>query len=445
MNTPLPHRGFTLVAATFRPSRQPRRWLLACVVALAIPAPAVADAVTDWNEFTMSMLAPPPPAAPPVGGPPQQARVTAMVQLAVHDALNAIEPRFESYLKIGAFNPSASPQAAVARATRDVLIGVLPDAQDAIVGAQYGAYVGGLSCEPAHPGCIGDGEAAGAAAAAAMLQERHLDGSENPHRPYTLAPAPGVYQATLPLPPAGPAIQLGGWGEVKTFALGSSSQFLPGRAKMLDVTSAEYAAEYNEVKNLGSFAVRYAAPESEESRIARFWPGGGRDYNRITRTIVGADPTRDLWDNAHLFALVNMAVADASIATFNVKYHYNFWRPVTAIHWADDGNPATEPDATWTSYITTPPYPDYTCGLPTLIGASTGMLREYFGTDAVPFDHLGDGVTRHYETLSQASAEAASARVYGGIHFRTGCVRAVEQAEDVANFVFNTQLRPLRP
>jgi hypothetical protein len=371
-----------------------------------------------------------------------------MVQIAVHDALNSVDRRFETYTAVGPANANASPEAAIARATRDVLFGTLPTLNQASFNETvYDPYIDALSCAPRHPTCIDDGEAAGAAAAAAMLQERQLDGSDDPHRPYTLAAGLGIYQPTLPLPASGPAVQLGGWGEVTPFALGNAAQFLPGHARMLDVTSAAYAIDYNEVKRLGSFAVRNAAPDSEESRIARFWPNGGRDYNTIVRTIVAPMTDRTLWDNARLFALVSMATSDASVATFNVKYHYNFWRPVTAIRWGEEGNPATDHDpgdANWSSYITTPPYPDYTCGLPTLVGASTGMLREYFGTDAIAFSHVASGMTRNFQSLSQASAEAASARVYGGIHFRTGCVRAVEQAEDVASYIFQTQLRPRR-
>lgn len=421
---------------------------LATAVAMLAPSSAGADAVTDWNIRTGTVIT-------AAGGGPLQARVNAMVQIAVHDALNAIDPRYASHNHIGRFNPNASPEAAVARATRDVLLGTLPASQHATVDAMYASYIAGLSCAPAQPQCLGDGAAAGAAAAAAMLQERHLDGAENPHRPYTLAPGPGVYQPTPQAANVVPNVQLAGWADVKTFALGKSSQFVhsaqfaPGRAAMLDVTSAEYAADYNEVKNVGSAAVRNADPGSEASRIARFWPNGGRDYNAIVRTLVAPLPDQTLWDNARLFALVNMATSDASVATFSVKYQYNFWRPYTAIRWADDGNPATEPDPTWTPYLPTPPYPDYTCGVPTLVGASTGMLREYFGTDALPFSHTARealtnvDATRQFQSLSQASAEAASARVYAGIHFRTGCVRAVEQAEDIASFIFRTQLRPL--
>ena len=417
--------------------RRHRLAMAVTAIALALPLPVLADAVTYWNEYASGAV------IAPTGSPPQQARVTAMVQIAVHDALNAIDPRYKAYNVLGTFKPSASPDAAVARATCDVLVGVLPAASHAAVEGKCAEYLATLACPTAHPGCIAQGEAAGAAAAAAMLAARHLDGSENPHRPYTLAAAPGVHQDT------GGGVLFGGWGDVRTFAIGSASQFPPGKARMLHLRSPQYAADYNEVKAIGSAAVRGHPDnvESEESRIARFWAGSARDYNRYTRTILAGMAPRDTWDNARLFALVNLAVADAIIATFRVKYQYNFWRPVTAIRWGEEGNPMTThapEDATWTPYITTPPYPDYTCGQPTLISGSTAMLREYFGTDDIAFDHSSAGMTRHFDSLSQAANEVAVARVYSGIHFRTGCLRALEQADDIAGFVYQTQLQPRR-
>src|SRR5688572_1586228 len=210
--------------------RRHRLSLAVTVLALALPLPVLADAVTYWNEYASGA------AIAPAGSPPQQARVTAMVQIAVHDALNAIHPRYRTYNAVGTFNRNASPEAAVARATCDVLVGVLPAASHAAVDAQCATYLATLTCPAAHPGCIADGEAAGAAAAAAMLATRRLDGSESPHRPYTLAPAPGVYQDT------GAGVQLGGWGDVRTFALGSALEFQPGTARMLHVRSPQYAA-----------------------------------------------------------------------------------------------------------------------------------------------------------------------------------------------------------
>ena len=447
-NTPTPRRrnATTSTTGTARdglPRRarifSPRPWLLASALTLTAPATAFADAVTTWNAQANQVIA-------AAGPPPQQFRVFAMVQIAVHDALNAIDRRYKPYTVIGAGNPNASPDAAVARAARDVLLATLPASQAGAVNTAYASFIATLPTCPALANCVAAGEAIGADAAAAILGLRQLDGSATPHVPYTLAPAPGVYQPTLPLP-AGPYPQFGGWGQVKPFGLVNPAQFRPGPAQMLNLRSRAYANDYNEVKQMGSFAVRNAAPDSEESRIARFWPGGGQNLNGFTRVIL-AGRQSDMWDNARLFAVMNMAVSDALVVTFRAKYHYNFWRPYTAIRWADDGNTRTAPDPNWTSYVTTPPYPDYTCGLPSTIGAATEVLRDTFGTDEVPFTFTATGlppaVTRSYTSLSQAADEAASARVYGGMHFRTGCTAAVQLGEKVGRYVFHTQLRKLR-
>lgn len=417
------------------------RWLLAGVLPLAVPCQALADAVTDWNATTNLVIG-------AAGGPPQQFRVFAMVHIAIHDALNAIDPRYQTYAAVGAGNPNASPDAAVARAARDVLLATLPT-QAATINTAYTNFIAALpACPPAQAACISQGETIGAGAADAILDMRVLDGSETPHVPYTLGPGPGVYQPTLPTPPApAPFPQFGGWGNVEPFALSSPWQFNPGRSAILNLRSKAYAKEYNEVKAVGNAVVRNAAPDSEQSRIARFWPGGGGNLNGVVRVIV-ADYDFDLWEHARLFALMNIAVNDGLVATFRVKYHYNFWRPYTAIRWVNDGNAATQPDATWTSYIVTPPYPDYTCGLPSTVGAFAGVLREFFGSDEVPYTFTASGlppaVTRSYTSLSQAADEAADARVFGGIHFRSGCEAAVKLGGKVGKFVFKTQLRPQR-
>ena len=419
----------------------PRPWLLACALAVAVPGQACADAVTDWNAQANLVIG-------GAGGPPQQFRVFAMVHIAIHDALNAIDPRYRTYAVMGAGNPNSSPDAAVARAARDVLVATIPS-QAANVNLAYNNYIAALpACPPAQAACITQGEAIGAQAADAILDMRVLDGSETPHVPYTLGPGPGVYQPTLPTPPApAPFPQFGGWGKVEPFALASAWQFNPGRANMLNLKTKAYAKDYNEVKQVGNALVRSAAPDSEQSRIARFWPGGGGNLNGLTRVIV-ADYDLDLWENARLFALMNMAVSDGLIATFRVKYFHNFWRPYTAIRWANDGNASTQPDFGWNSYIVTPPYPDYTCGLPSTVGAFAGVLREFFGTDYVPFTFTASGlppaVTRSYNSLSQAAQEAADARVFGGIHFRTGCEMGVKLGEKVGKYVSKTQLKPRR-
>ena len=192
-------------------------------------------------------------------------------------------------------------------------------------------------------------------------------------------------------------------------ALADAKQFHPGPTGFFNLRGKSYAADYNEVKAVGSAAVRSAAPDSEESRIARYWPGGGANLNGFARIIV-ADRDLDMWQTARLFALMNIAVNDGLVVTFKTKYLHNFWRPVTAIRWADDGNRETESDPTWTSYITTPPYPDFTCGLPSTIGSATEILRDFLGTDDVSFTVTATGLPPSVTRSFTRSRVACSSR-----------------------------------
>jgi hypothetical protein len=210
---------------------------------------------------------------------------------------------------------------------------------------------------------------------------------------------------------------------------------------------------YAQVKAFGSKAVRAASPNSSKSQAARFWYGSaGTDWATMTRGIV-AGRGLGLWEHARLFALLAIAEADVPISVFEAKYHYNFWRPVTAIHWLDDGNPDTDPDPAWTPYLVTPPYPDYPCGTPMLAGAGTEVLRDFFGTDTLRWTATSNfpgqpgvpagPVTRTYNTFSEAADQAAMARVYAGIHFGIGCHVGVDQGEKIGRYAFDNLLRPL--
>ena len=243
---------------------------------------------------------------------------------------------------------------------------------------------------------------------------------------------------------ANPAVQFAGWAKVVPFVLNSGSQFRADPVEFLALTSDAYTRDYNEVKRVGEQNAEINGQRTaEQSAVARFWPGGGANWNDVTRIIV-ANRGLDRWEHARLLALSNMAQSDGAIAVFDTKFTYNFWRPVTAIRWQDDGNPRTAPDATWLSYQNTPPYPDYTCGLPTIAGAAAEVLRRYFGTDAVGYTMTAAGVTRTFATLSQATADAVDARVFGGMHFRTGCVHGVRHGSQVGRFVFQHSLRPAK-
>jgi hypothetical protein len=300
---------------------------------------------------------------------------------------------------------------------------------------------------------------AGAAAAAAILALRTGDGSATPHVPYTEPPGPGVYQPT-PNPefPAQITPSFEGWAFVTPFALRHGAQFEVGPGAIFDLTGAEYTEQYNQVKTVGDALVRGAAPDSEESDIARFWPGGGSNWNLTARVIVDGLGL-DLWEHARLFALLNIAQADALIANQTWKYTYKFWRPVTAIRWADDGNPDTASDPVWRPFLVTPPYPDFPCALPTAAGASAEVLRQFFGTDGIGFTRTfnagpvplpaplealpAKAITRSFESLSEAEAESQMARVYAGIHFVEGCVAGGRQGNQVGRFAVQHYLKPV--
>lgn len=175
-----------------------------------------------------------------------------------------------------------------------------------------------------------------------------------------------------------------GWALVKPFAIKSASQFVVDPNEHFDLSSEAYARDYNEVKNVGNALLRGSLPDSDETDVARFWPGGGSNWNLSARLIVaglGMDP----WEHARLFALMNMAEADAHIANQHYKYTFNFWRPITAIRWADDGNSRTSSDAAWRPFLVTPPYPDYPSALCSIVGAHTAVMRRMLGTDKVAF------------------------------------------------------------
>lgn len=406
----------------------------ATVLSVAPPAAAQGDPVVAWNAFADN-------ASAVVGHPVIRTRMMAMVQVAVHDALNAVEPRYRQYATVAAAPPGASPAAAVAQATYVVLIAVLPNP---VPGLQdlYDARLAAISCPSAYPACLADGLAAGQAAGDAIVQLRAGDGTATPHLPYTEAPGPGVYE---PTPPESGAPAFAGWALVTPYALRSGSQFRLDPSPLFDLNSKEYIRDFREVKRVGRFdAEENHKRTPDQSEIARFWPPAS-NFNAVGRTIV-AGRTLDTWELGRLFALINMAQMDAFIAVFDTKYAYNFWRPTTAIRAAaTDGNPATAADPEWRSYLATPPYPDFPCGLTTGVGAATGTLQLFFGTDHVPFTFTAAGATRSFARLSDAAAEAVDARVFGGMHFRTGCEQGAKLGKRVARFVFSHELKPIKP
>lgn len=445
------------------------RTLLACCIGLLVAGPASAGAVIDWNA-TYDQV------SPTVGPPPNRAYLGALVHIAIHDALNNITPRYDTYTVRRPAAAYASPDAAIAAAARDVLVarlGCLPVPPPArvaacnLVAAQYGATLATVPDGAAKTA----GVTAGQHAAHDILTLRTGDGEEVADPPYTLAPGVRVYQPTAPNLPV-PAEAA--FGKIRPFAMREPWQFRAAPGEIFDLTGEAYARDFNEVKTVGALATRAAAPDSPQTDIARFWPAGGANWNAVARTIIANRGLGDQWKQARLLALTRIAETDGLIQVFDTKYTYNFWRPVTAIRWTgSDGNPATTPDGSWLPLFSfpgpwsTPPYPDYTCGLPTASGANVEVLRRYFGTDNVgysltvtlpelrsppppgpfPAGYLlaAKTVTRSYATLSQAANESASARVYAGIHFRSGCKLGITKGEQVGRFVIQHYLKPVKP
>lgn len=455
-----------------RAARPARRGLLATALLLAFALPVQADSVTDWNA-----LASGPVVGPRFGGPQQQARMMAITQIAVHDALNSIEPRFETYNDLPHASPLAAPDAAVAAAARTALLAMMSALPPATPPEDTNRALAIQAIEAAYAAAIGPGaptlpEAAGIAAgeeaADAIIALRYdatatglvpIDGSGTPNSPpYTLPPGLGVHQPT-PAPefPAVTTPAFTGWSAVTPFALDSATRFRAPRAAIFRLRGVRYTAEYAFVKQVGDARVRGAQPDSEPSDIARFWAGGGLEWNSNVRLAV-APRGLDRWEHARLFALLNIATSDTHVTNMESKYFYSFWRPVTAIRWRNDGNPWTHSDRWWRPFLQTPPYPDYPCASTGLTGAVTQTLRRFFGTDVLPFTRTVTApatplpapltalppktITRGYARLTLAENEQALSRVYGGLHFLEGCTAGLRMGNQVADWVYSGYLRP---
>jgi hypothetical protein len=224
------------------------------------------------------------------------------------------------------------------------------------------------------------------------------------------------------------------------------------------VTARRYIADFNEVKRLGGDGVTTPSERSaEQTEIARFWvESSPLQWNRIARTVSAAQGL-DPWEQARLFGLLNMALADGYVSSFETKYHYNYWRPVTAIQTADsDGNPNTSADPTWTPLVPTPPIPDHDSAHSVEGGAAAAVLKQFFGTDRIEFATcsltLPSGSTcadaspalRRYRSFSRAARENARSRILVGFHFRNAVEVGTEHGRKIGNHVVHHYLRPVR-
>ncbi|NOT56936.1 MAG: vanadium-dependent haloperoxidase [Deltaproteobacteria bacterium] len=404
------------------------RWTTPLVVAAALLASpmAQADVVTDWN-ITASNIAvaaqlPPPPAY----------RVMAMAQSAVYEAVNAITKRDPPERMTLDAASGASVEAAVAAANRATLLKLVPSQQAAIDSA-YQIALSAIADSPAKR----EGIAVGDKAAAAILALRADDGAatSESYRPHTTA---GVYVPTVI--PAVPQ-----WPQRKPWVMTSANQFRPGPPPSL--TSDSWARDYNESKALG--AKNSTTRSTEQTAIARFWEDiVSLIYFPVVRSVANA-PGREVTQNAHLFAAVTQAIDDAYIAIFDAKYHYNFWRPITAIRNGDtDGNAATEREASWAPFIDTPMHPEYPCAHCIVSGAVGTVLQAEIGTGLMPTltttSDTAPGVARSWTNIDDFMQEVANARIYDGVHYRTSTEVGTEMGKKIGQLVAAKYFQPLK-
>jgi hypothetical protein len=411
-----------------------------------LSAPVQADAVTEWNALAIGC-------ANRAG--PTVLLDLALVNAAMHDAIQAIEKRYQPYLATPPANGTESRAAAAAAAARRVLATICPATAQGILDTAFAPYVAGND----------PGLAVGDAAGVTLLTKLRGTTTTIP-LPFTGGTGPGDWR---PTPPPGAPTTPGApmafvyLATTEPFVMTSPSQFRPGPAPAL--TSQKYRREYDEVKAVGavgSHPAVGACPAPRETDMARFWSGNFvAQWNQVARDIA-LDRQLPIGETARLLALANLAAADAAIAVWDSKHHFNYWRPLTAIRLGDtDGNDGTVADPSWTPFIEsshfptgsqTPAYPDYVSGANGLTGAFTTALQLFFGTDWVPFEIYKAGPAtvaictnpRVYRRLSDAAQEVVDARIYLGIHFRSADAEARRLGARVASWTFAKALRPVK-
>jgi len=392
-----------------------------------IAAPmARADAVTDWNAKACDLV------GPASVDTPTANRALAIVDTAIYEAANAITKRYPAGdLKIEA-PAGASVDAAIAAASRNTLVRLV-DGKQVEIEAAYQAALGRIPNGKAKI----DGIAVGEKAAAAILARRSEDGftTIETYRPYTIA---GVYVPTvLPL--------VSNWPLRKPWLMTSPSQFRPSPPP--DLKSDLWARDYNEIKAIGGKKSNFRT--AEQTNIARFWEATGPAiYHGVVGSVLDM-PGRDVTRNARLLMAVTQAADDAMIAIFDAKYHYNFWRPVTAIRNGDiDGNDATERDPSWTPFISTPMHPEYPCAHCIVSGAVGTVLKGEIGPGPTPTftttSPTANGASRRWTNIDDFMQEVANGRIYDGVHYRNSTEVGTAMGKRIGELAVAKYLRPSR-
>ena len=394
------------------------------------------DVVLQWNRVLMETLLVPgqhPATIMPV-------RSYAIMHAAMFDAVNSIDGSYTPYLTDVPGSKNASIKAAAAQAAHDVLVALYPG-RSGVFANELSDSLAGINENRAR-----QGTRVGRIVAERLLAARENDGWNAAPPTYVLPNTPGNWQ---PTPPTFSAATFTHYPAVKPFGTLSSKQFAPNPPPAM--TSAEYTAHFNEVKELGSAASATRTPD--QTLVARLWANVNTPtnflfvWNNVARTVALSRDTKTV-ENARLFALTNMALHDALQTAFASKFEHGLWRPVTAIRRADeDGNPDTTADPNWSSLIGTPPYPTYAGNMATIGTSQSTILALFFGRDDIPFDHTWEGAggaTRSYAGFATMANEQERARVYGGIHFTFDNVAGQSIGRNVANYIFQNVMRPRR-
>jgi PAP2 superfamily len=401
------------------------RWIVPVVILTGLTGPASADVITDWNERSVAFV------TARAMLPPQAERVMATVHAAMFDAINSIEPRYRSYLVQIPTAKETSKEAAAAAAAAAALAGLHPNAAEEM-NAALTAYLATMPPGPSKE----DGIKLGQAVAAKIVAQRAKDGSDaaDAYRPKT---RPGIYVPT-------PITASSMWPNVTPFAMTSPSQFRP--EPPLALNGGQWAADYNEIKSLGGKTS--TTRSSRQTEDGRFWLiTGPQSYYPIVRQLVAARKMT-LVDSARFMALVSVATADAYISVFEAKYHYDFWRPITAIRNGDiDDNPTTEREATWQPIDNTPMHPEYPCAHCITSAAVATVAETVLGSAEVPeivmTSSTAPGVTHRWTNLWSYADEVSLARIWAGFHYRFSTRVGQEMGRKVGRFVVQNVMQPL--
>src|SRR5258706_801319 len=385
-----------------------------------------ADVVTDWNQIAIDAMK-----AANINVNPWS-RSMAMMHVAMSDAINTVQGRYTTYTAKIPAAPNASAEAAAVSAARHILIQLVPG-QRAEIDPAFADTLGRLPNGAAK----NDGVALGEQVAALVQADRSTDATNVPDT-YRPIATPGVWIPTQP-PSFAEYAQANPWG------MKSADQFRPGPPPPL--ASELYARDYNETRDLGG--AKSVKRTAQQTEAVRFWGPGNflPSWNQVARQLSAAKGL-GLAENARLFALLNMGIANNYICDWDAKFHYNRWRPVTAIRNGDqDGNAATERDAGWTPLNATPMHPEYPSSAAIVAGVSSTVLESVFGAGPGPTltvtDSADSRLQRQFNSIAQMAEEQRMVRIWGGIHFRNSLEVSEQMARKLATHLLSNYMTPL--